>query len=148
VSFGHKFINSFLSMWKPKTLALGNGHLRHRIALTNGINHILATGYFAKDCVLSIQMGLGGMGDKELAAIGIWPGVSHRKRSRIVLDGVAPKFIFKPVAGATSARACRVATLDHKVADDSVKNNAVVKALSGQEYKVVNGFGRVLGVEI
>ena len=51
-------------------------------------------------------------------------------------------------AGAAAPGAGGVAALDHKVADHTVKEEAIVIALLGKKDKVVDCFGRMLSIKL
>ena len=87
----------------------------------------------------------GGHGDKELAAVGARPGVSHRQDAGSVKGQGGDDFILKPIARPAAAGAGGVAALNHKVGNDPVENHPVIKALAGQKDKVVHRQRRILG---
>jgi len=54
-----------------------DNHSQHRIPLADRINHIMAGNHFPENGVFSIEMRLGGVGDEELASVGVLPGIGH-----------------------------------------------------------------------
>ena len=108
------------------------------------VDHVLALGHSAEDRVPSIQMGLGCVADKELRAVGVWPGIGHAQTASRVFVRIAPRLILKPVAGAASALPIRLAALGHKIRDDPLKGQAIVKLIASQEHTVVDRFGASL----
>ena len=93
-------------------------------------------------------MGLGRMGDEELAAIGAGSGIRHGKHARLVAQRVALELVREGVTGTAAAGACGVATLNHEVRDDAVKGYAIVIAFVGKEDEVVDGIGSIAREEI
>ena len=66
---------------EPRTthhaLCFRNNHLNHFVALLDAVDDGHVFGDFAKDRVLTVQMGLRRMGDKKLAAVGAGASVCH-----------------------------------------------------------------------
>ena len=60
------------------TLFLLHCSLRDHITLADSVHYIYTLGYFTKDCVFSIQMRCGQVGDEKLGTICIGAGISHR----------------------------------------------------------------------
>src|SRR5690606_19819887 len=124
-------------------LAFFDCDLVHLVALANGIDHILARDNLTKDGVLAVKVGLGGVGDEELAAIGVGASIRHRNDARVMLERVAARFVLELVAGAAASGAGGVATLNHEVADYTVEEDAIVEALACQKDEVVDRLGGV-----
>jgi len=83
---------------------------------------------FTKDGVEVVEPGGGGQGDEELRAVGVGTGVGHG--DRVVGVGQAGvEFILKDVARAAAAGAEWVASLNHEVVNQTVKDQAVVVGL-------------------
>src|SRR3990172_3854536 len=61
---------------------------------------------------------------------------------------VSDHLILKSVSRTTRPSPGRIASLDDELADHPVEHHTIVESFSGQENKVVNRFGRVLGVEL
>ena len=57
-------------------------------------------------------------------------------------------FVFEFVARSTHTGAGRIAALRHEVGNDAMEGDVVVKALIGQEDKVIDGFGGSRWVEL
>ena len=73
---------------KPSSrhLALHNRDRYNSIALFNGIDDLLSiTRHFAKDGVLAIEPGGFDMGDEELRAVGVRPGIRHTQNARDIM---------------------------------------------------------------
>lgn len=114
----------------------------------DGIDDIHAAGDFAEDRVTAVQMRLSRMGDEKLAAIGAGAGVGHRKNTgAVVTQGVAGKFVLEAVARAAAAGAGGISPLDDKIWNDAVEDNAVIKAFTGQKYKIIYCNGCILGIQ-
>jgi len=69
------------------------------------------------------------MGDKKLAAVGSGSGVCHGKHTGAVMFKRRNNFIGEFVAGAAGSVSLRVAALDHKIRDNPVKGQTVIKTL-------------------
>ena len=57
------------------------------VVLFDLINHVHPLGHLAEDGMHSIEMGLGGVGDEELAATGVLPGMGHRQGAHRLRSG-------------------------------------------------------------
>jgi hypothetical protein len=77
--------------------------------------------------VLAGQPGGGGLGDEELRAVGVGPGVGHGQVAGPVEAARAAHLVLELVAGAAPAGPERVAALDHEVGDDPVEDRALVE---------------------
>jgi hypothetical protein len=110
------------------------------VAFPDGIDHIYVLG-FTEYSVAAIEVWLGGVANKELAAIGVGPSVGHREATSLMLVLVDLTVDF--VTGATGTSTLGAATLDHEVVDHSMEIQAIVKALFGQIYKVLDGVGGI-----
>src|SRR5689334_23220364 len=95
--------------------------------------------------MLAVEVRLGRVGDEELAAVGVGASIRHRKHACAMLEGIATRLVLKAVARAAATRACGITTLDHEVADHTVKEHAIVKTLAGEKDKVVDGLGCMFG---
>ena len=84
------------------------------------------------------------MHDEKLTAIGIWSGIGHGQSAAQIFAG--KRFIVKFVSRSASAISFRVAALNHKVFNGSVKNYVVVKIFLGQENKIVYSYRCHAGV--
>src|SRR5260370_11466465 len=94
----------------------------------NLVNHVLAFHDFAEDGVVPREPFGGGNGDKKLRAIGAGTGIGHGQLAFLVKAmRRALGFVLKFVAGAAHAGAAGVATLDHEVGDDAMKDGSVVE---------------------
>src|SRR5207247_3822025 len=110
-----------------------------RVARQYRQQHVQARGHFAKDRMLPVQPGCRNMGNKELGAIRVRPGIGHAQYSRTVVTQLRMKFVGKLVPG--SPRACPrgVYTLSHEVGDNPVKGHTVIESLRREEYKLIHG---------
>ena len=89
------------------------------------------------------------MRNKELAATGVWSGMRHAQRSWAVSFRVGcAQFTFYFVPWATGARLASSAfatiwatALDHKITDNAVESEFVVKACFGQFYEIFDRLG-------
>src|ERR1700678_1755859 len=105
---------------------------------------VVAFDYFAEDGVLAGEPAGVGYCDEELAAVGVGAGVCHGELS-FFLEAVfgALGLVGELVAGAAHAVAFGVATLDHELRDDAVKDGSVVKlrALLAAAVPLLGAFG-------
>src|SRR5688572_27914785 len=120
----------------------------HDVALLDGVYDVLPFRHLAEHRVLAVQVRLRRVRDEELAAVRVRAGVGHRDHAALVLERIALALVGELVAGAAAAGAGRVARLDHEVVDDAVKLHAVVEALTGEKYEIVDGLRCVLRVEL
>ena len=130
------------------SLLLFDRHRLQRIALFNGIDHVLAARHVAEDGVLAVEVRLGGSRDEELAAVRVGAGVGHREDARLVRERIALDLVVELVPGAAATRARGIARLHHKPLNDAVKRRAVIEALVGEEGEVVDGVRGVLRIEL
>ena len=77
--------------------------------------------------------------DEELRAVRVRAGVRHREDARAVVSEVGMEFVVELITGAAATGAGRVAALNHKVGDDAVEDQAVVKTVVRQIFKVGDG---------
>ena len=77
------------------------------------------------------MVGRGAVGDEELAAIGVGSSIRHRQQTRLVEPQSTVGLVFESVAGPTATRTQPVATLDHELGDDAVKDRAIVERCAG-----------------
>lgn len=57
------------------------------------------------------------------------------------------EFVTEPIARAAGSGSCRIASLDHETADDTVEDDVVVEAVVGEEHPVVHGLRSIRCVE-
>src|SRR5882724_1620660 len=92
------------------------------------VRHVLPLNDFSEDGVVARKPGCRSRSDKELRAIGVGPGISHREFSRLVeLMRRAFGLVLELVTGAAHAGAGRIATLDHEVGDHAMEDGSVVQ---------------------
>jgi len=120
-------------------------HRFELIALFDVVDDVLACGNLPKYGVLAIQPIGHHVRDEELAAVRVRPGVSHRKRSDLVLARIVTSFVFEFITGTAGARGGGIAALDHEVRNDAMKDRAIVETFASQEDKIVDGLRGVFG---
>jgi hypothetical protein len=79
--------------------------------------------------MLSIEVGSGPMGDKELAAVGFRPGIGHGQNSRPVVFKGRIELIRKLITRAACTVTQGISSLDHETRYYPVKGKAVIKRL-------------------
>ena len=95
--------------------------------LGNFFRDILALDNFAKNGVLIVQPGCWRNSDKELAAVGVRSGVGHREPARLGVLERRVEFVSERIARSTHARAMGTTTLDHKLRNDAMENQVIIK---------------------
>src|SRR5438094_146998 len=104
--------------------------LRTRRSLGDGLDHVHPLRDLPEDGVLPVQPRRGRHRDEELRPIGVRPRVGHGQQAGAVERWAARRtLVLELVAGASPARALRIAALDHEVGDDPVEDRAVVQRL-------------------
>src|SRR5919204_2394871 len=85
------------------------------VAVAGGdrVHHLHALDHLAEDGVLAVQPGRRHLGDEELRAVGVGPGVGHRQVAGPVEAARPADLVLEGVAGTAAAGAERVAALDH-----------------------------------
>src|SRR5580704_9954750 len=102
-------------------LSFSNRHTGEGVALPHRVDDVLARSHPPEDSVLSVQVGRGHVGDEELASIGPWAGVRHRKRPDLMLVGVPLELVGETVAGSAPSAPFRIAALDHEVGNHAME---------------------------
>ncbi len=98
--------------------------------------------------MLAVEVRLRGVGDEELAAVGVRARVGHREHAALVAQRVALRLVAEGVARAARARALGAAALDHEVGDHAVELQAVVEAAPRERDEVVDRLRGVLGKQV
>jgi hypothetical protein len=123
---------------------------RIRLHQAHPLHNFHAALHSAKDCMLPIQPRRRRKCNKELAPIRVRSTVCHTEHaSASMLQGSFDLvFEFLAVDGAAAAAgASRVARLDHKIGDDAMENDVVVKTLLSESREILAGFGSLVVVE-
>lgn len=88
--------------------------------------------------------------NEELGTVGIGPRVGHAEDARTRVLEANRDFVLKLVAidgAAASPCACRVATLDHEVGNNTVEEGGIEVAAADESGEVGAGLWSVLSVE-
>ena len=120
----------------------------YRISLRNRIHNILAGDNLSKYRVLVVKPPGRNMRDEKLAAIGSRPRVGHRKDARLAMGESRVKLILEFVPRPTTTRPRGVATLNHEILDDPMKNNTIVVTTPGQIQKIRARHGNPRGKNV
>ncbi len=105
-----------------------NGNTVNFISLLDAVYHLLVflADHLAEDGMFLIQPIGGHMGNKELAAVGTWPGVGHGENAGFVVLQFGYEFIFELIPRPPGAAPIRAAALDHEVVDNAVEGKIIV----------------------
>src|SRR5215471_2985971 len=129
------------------TLLFGDGDRGHLVALLDAVDVLHAGHDAAEHRVLTVQVRCRAVADVELAAGRVRILTArHRQRPAHVLLLVELRLDL--VAGAAGAIALRAAALDDEVRHDPMEVEAVVEPFLGQRDEVLDGLGRIFGVEL
>jgi hypothetical protein len=104
-----------------------NRYAYNPITLPYSIYHILAFNHPAKNGMPAVKPWGFFMGNKKLAAIGSWPGVSHGKHPRAIVPKRGVYLVGETVTRASGTCPLRVPSLDHKVRYNPMEGKAIVK---------------------
>ncbi len=110
-----------------------------RLYSCNTVERFPSVNKVSKNTMFSIKPGCClGMDDKKLASICIWSCIGHRESS-FFMGKFWVKFILKFFSVntlTTSSGSCRIASLDHKVSNNPVKDDPIIIALLCESEKV------------
>lgn len=115
--------------------------------LLHEVEHLEAMDDLGEDGVVAVEVGLLGVGDEELAAVGVGPAVGHgHDPPGGVLERLAELVgeLAAPDGGAALAGARGVAALDHEPLDVAVEHRAVVVAARAQRQEVLRRPGHLV----
>ena len=84
--------------------------------------------------------GLAGVADEELGTTRVAACMGHGENTAVVVLVIASEFTINLIARTAVANAVGAAALDHKIGDDTVKNEAVIKAFFSKADEVLDGF--------
>src|SRR5581483_1489941 len=113
------------------------------------IHDVLSAEHLSKDGVFAIEPVGDDVGDEELAAVGVRPGVGHGEAAALMLAVFAGgEFVGKAIPRPAATGAGGVSTLHHEIRDHAMKLCAIVKSIFGEEDEVVDGVGRVLWIQL
>ena len=119
----------------------------------NGVYHLQAEYNLPKGGVLTVEMGRILMHDKELGGCRIVRvAARHGNDTAGVLDGIGDavggELTLDGDGGSAGAVALGVTPLDHKVLDDTVEDQTVIKALADKGLEILNGNGSGGGIQL
>ena len=86
--------------------------------------------------MVAVQPGSRCQSDEELAAASVRACISHGQNTLVIMLQAFTELVFNLIAGAAHTGTGRVAALNHKTVDYTVKNNTVIKAFFYQLDKV------------
>src|SRR5262249_13914836 len=112
----------------------------------NGVDDCLALPNLAEYGVFAVEPIGRDVGNEKLAAVGIRAGVGHGQAADLMFMGI--DFVFELVTRAATPGPGRVASLDHEIGDDAMKDGAVIEFFAREKNEVVDGFGSVPGEKI
>lgn len=111
-----------------------------RLRLLHEVEHLESMDDLGEHGVVAVEVRLLGVGDEELAPVGVGPAVRHRHHPAGVVLERLPELVgelLPPDRGAPLPRARRVAALDHEPLDVAVEDGAVVVAARAQRQEVL-----------
>ena len=127
--------------------------VHHTLDLQEAVNDLHTLAHLAECGIVAVQEGvLVGVADEELAGSTVLVvGTRHRdntaRMAQRVIHAVGGKLTLDLLLAAACARAARVAALRHKVIDNAVEGQAVVKAVRNEGFKVLTGDRCIFGIE-
>ena len=135
-----------------KNLSCGffsDDHFGHFIALADGVNHLQSFHHPTEAGMVSIQMGsiVSAVTHKKLGPTCISSGMSHGKNTSVVELVATGQFAIYFITRSTSTCSGWIAALNHKIRNDAMEGNAIVKAFFGKVYKIFHGIGGILIVK-
>src|SRR5713101_424178 len=86
----------------------------------NLLYHVVAFHHLAKHSVLVVQPRCGCSGDEELAAIGVGPGVGHRKHAGLRMLQLGVKLVGEFVARPAAPGSLGTSSLNHEIGNDTM----------------------------
>ena len=103
--------------------------------------------------ILAVKVGRILMHDEELGACAVGHhAAGHGKDSsgvlKLIFKAIIGKFPLDAVAGTSHAGAGGISALYHKSGNDTVEDDAVIKALIDKAYEVIDGIGGDVGIEL
>lgn len=120
-------------------LAFGYFDRVHSVVSADLVHHFNSLENFAEDGVNAVEVRLGRVADKELAATGVRSRVRHGERTSKVT--ILVDFAIDFVAGSTGSRTVGAPALNHEVRNDSVEGESVIEAAIGEFLKVGDRVG-------
>ena len=125
-------------------------NLLHDIALADLVDDVETFDDFAEYGVVTVEVGgvLAAVADEKLGATGVAAGVGHGQYAAVVILVIARQFAVDLIAGAAIADAIGAAALDHEIGDDTVKGQAIIKALFSEGNEVFNSIGGIFFKEV
>ena len=129
--------------WREATdwLLCFDGNAGDGVALTDGVNniHVFGTPEYGVD---AIKMRRRYVRDEELATARVLASVSHRQCTRCMLLRV--DLAVNLVPRTTGSGAIGATALNHEVADDAMKGQAIIVNLFHEVGEILNGPGGIL----
>ena len=101
------------------------------ITLTDLINGLYTFHNLAKAGMVAVEVRcvVPTVTNKKLRSSGISSGMGHRENTPVVVLVVAIQFTINGVTGSTCACSVRTTTLDHKIGNNTVKCQSIIKPL-------------------
>ena len=112
----------------------------------NTADNVLALENLAKDSMLTVQVMLRRLRNKELGTVRIRTTIRHRNHTSFM--GQLADFVINGIAGAPGTIAFGVSPLNHESLNNTVKAKSLVKALVRQVYKVSDRIRSRLEIEV
>ena len=95
--------------------------------------NLFAFNKLSEDAVIEVKKSLRPLRDKKLRIVSIVTGFSVRQHARSRVHQISIKIVVKITQRRTTRSGCRrIACLQHKVIDDAMELNTIIKVLIGQ----------------
>src|SRR5678815_2563344 len=117
-------------------IRLANRDPNNTISLNDAIEHVAAAAKLPEDGIPAIEVRLRGVGDEELAPAGIRPGERHAERPSHVSMRI--ELVTNGIPRSAVSVASRVASLDHEVRHDAMKQLSVEKVPARERHEIVH----------
>ena len=85
------------------------------------------------------------MSDEKLRTIGVRTGIRHRQSTGAIVAKVRMEFVLKRISRSPRSISSRIPALDHKIANDAMKNETVIETAIGKFLEISDCFRSFIG---